>query len=527
MNSAGDVEPPVAGGHDERLLRAFDRVARLGIDLEEDDAIGDRESAAVRAFAALRLDGETETEERSTATAPPFDIPADIPVDPPTHDSPRREAAPPTDGPLRPDAVLRSRRFTPRDDEYPGRDDSDTIEVEVPPPHAQTAAVDPTASSRADDPGAPAATAATGERPPTTSAPPSTTAAPAPATDPAPSFDPPDRAGDSYLLDVAALGVASGAFVWPWAWPAAVAFAVLMGTIVCSLAAHGPSRAALLRRVVRRGLRWLAPRSLIAGAVVIARTVLLAVVAPALVCAGWWIITEGLDGAFVAARIGVWAHGWRVAAAVICFLLIVGVGEARQRRIREVRRVTGRLGGTAVTVLAALVAAAAVAVVALGPRAGGSWSSADDGLGWAPARVRDNIDRVRDDLISAEVHAASGCLSDHQDLSWRATYTTGNPPGADDVVRLSADEEAPSPAQLATAVAALHNQLAPWVEGIELAVDGDTMVVLDRAALPGGRPLVDPGDLVEGASSGGGRLVEGADDFDRAVALSCSAAPIP
>ena len=527
MNSAGDVEPPVAGGHDERLLRAFDRVARLGIDLDEDDAIGDRESAAVRAFAALRRDGGTDgtdETERPTAAAPPFDIPAGIPVDPPTHDSPW-EAAPPPDGPLRPDAVLRSRRFTPRDDEYPGHDGSDTIEVEVPPAPAQTAAPDPAASNRAGDPGAPTAAA---ERPPTaTSAPSSTTAETAPGTDPAASFDPPDRAGDSYLLDVAALGVASGAFVWPWAWPAAVAFAVLMGTIVCSVAAHGPSLAALLRRVVRRGLRWLGPRSLIAGAVVIARTVLLAAVAPALVCAGWWIITEGLDGAFVAARIGVWAHGWRVAAAVTCFLLVVGVGEARQRRVRQVRRVTGQLGGTAVTVFATVVVAAALAVVALGPRAGGGWSSADDGLGWAPARVRDNVDRLRDDLISAEVHAASGCLSDHQDLSWRATYTTGNPPDADDVVRLSADEKAPSPAQLATAVAALHNQLAPWVEGIELAVDGDTMVVLDRTALPGGRPLVDPGDLVEGASSGGGRLVEGADDFNRAVALSCSAAPIP
>jgi hypothetical protein len=262
---------------------------------------------------------------------------------------------------------------------------------------------------------------------------------------------------------------------------------------------------------------------------VIARTALVAVVAPALVCAGWWIITEGLDGAFVAARIGVWTHGLRVVAAVACFVLIVGVGEARTRRIARVRRVAGQLGVTAVTAIAAVVVVAALAVIAVGPRAGGGWSSADDGLGWVPARFQDNVDRLRDDVVSAEVHAASGCLSDHQGVTWRATYTTGNPLLADDVVRLTAEEDAdaPSPAHLATAAAALHNQVAPWVEAIELEVDGDTVVVLDRTRLPGGRPTVEAGDLVTAASSGGGRLVEGADGFDRAVALSCSAAPLP
>ena len=81
--------------------------------------------------------------------------------------------------------------------------------------------------------------------------------------------------------------------------------------------------------------------------------------------------------------------------------------------------------------------------------------------------------------------------------------------------------------QLATAAAAIHNQVAPWVESIEIEVDGDTVVALDRGALPGGRPLVDPDHLVAAADAGDDLLPEGTEGFDRAVALSCSAAPLP
>ncbi len=490
MNSAEDVDPPPAGGHDERLLRAFDRVARLGIDLEDDD-LSDRESAAVRAFAALHQDAPAAEE----ATAEPAE----------------------DERPLRPDAVLRSRRFTPRDDGGPDDRAVDGIEVEVPPPPAGSA--DPPPSGPASSNGAAADEADQAD----------------PATDPtavdAAAFEPPERAGDGYLLEVAALGVASGAFVWTWAWPAALVVVLVVAATLSSLAANGPSPTALLRRGAQHVLSWLRPRPLLVVVAVAARAALLAVVVPALVCAGWWIISDGIDGAFVAARIGVWTHGGRVAAAAVCFALVVGGGETRARRVVHVRRVTGQLGTTAVMVLAAAIVVAAVAVVVTAPRAGGGWSAADDGLGWAPARLRDNIDRLRDDLVSAEVHAASGCLSDHQDVTWRATYTTGNPLRDDDVVRLSTarseETEAPSPGQLATAAAAIHNQVAPWVESIEIEVDGDTVVAVDRAALPDGRPVVDPGDLVAAANAGDDRLSEGTEGFDRAVALSCSAAPLP
>lgn len=510
MNSAEDVDPPVAGGVDERLLRAFDRVARLGIDLEDGD-LSDRESAAVRAFAALHQDGGPGQ------STPPPEPPVDVPA--------AEDAAPAPDdhedeGPLRPDAVLRSRRFTPRDDEYgPGGNGSDGVEVEVPPLSGHPGPSDAAASGPTSGTGS--ATAQTPDPAPD----------PAAAAVDAAAFEPPERRGDGYLLDVAAFGVASVAFVWPWAWPATVAVALAVGTTMSSVAASGSSLAALFRRAARHVLSWLRPRSLLVGAAVGARAALLAVVVPALVCAGWWIIMEGIDGAFVAARIGVWTHGWRVAAAAVCFVLVVGGGDTRARRVVHLRRVTGQLSTTALLVLAGGVVLAGVAIIAAAPRAAGGWAAADDGLGWAPSRLQDNIDRLRDDLVSAEVHAASGCLSDHQNLTWRATYTTGNPLIDDDVVRLSADGSevpaAPSPGHVATAAAALHNQVAPWVESIEIAVDGDTVVALDRTALPGGRPLVDPERLVEAADAGDAHLTDGIDGFDRAVALSCSAAPLP
>ena len=499
MNPAEDVEPPTAGGLDERLLRAFDRVARLGIDLEDDDEIGGREAAAVRAFAALRQDDDVDVGPRPDA--------------PPASDE--------AEGPLRPDAVLRNRRFTPRDDDYaPAGGGADGIEVDLPPPppsgDPKPAAVEPGSGAHE------AATNPTGE---------ATDPTPDPAATDVAAFDPPERTGDGYLLDVAAFGVASGAFVWPWAWPAAVVVALVIGAVLCSVAANGRSVSRLLWRGVRHVLSWLRPQSLLVGVSVLARITLLAVAIPGLVCAGWWILTEGVDGAFVAGRIGVWAHGARVAGAATCFMLVVGGSDARARRVALVRKVTAQVGTSALVVLAVAVVAAGLAVAVGAPRAAAGWSTSDDGLGWAPARLHDNIDRLRDDLVTAEVHAASGCLSDRQGLTWRATYTTGNPLHEHDIVQLSMsrgeDAEAPSPGDLVTAAAALHNQVAPWVEGIVLQVDGAEVVVLDRNALPTRQPLVDPDRLAAAADVGADHLVDGSDHFDRAVALSCSAAPLP
>lgn len=503
MSSAEDVESSLAADHsDERLTRAFDRVARLGIDLEPDDGLGEREAAAVRAFAALNLDPGLE----------------DLP---PADHAPTSAPEESDDGPLRPDAILHGRPPT-RDDTAAGPRPVDVVD-DV----ATRSPVTPPAPSPAPfaPPPPPAATPA-----PAAPAAPASAAADAPANDTAPhtaSDEATSRTIDHYLLDLLALAVATGAFVSPWVWLFVVIVAAMAGAAARSLAVHGAGSRALLRRASRRALSWLRPRSAVWFPVIVARTVLLAVVLPGLVCAAWWIVDEGTDGAFVAGRLGVWAHGPRTAAAIVCFTLVAGVGEAHQRRAALIRRAASHVGRPVVVALAATTILVAALVIAVVPRADAGRLAGADGLAWAPARLQDNIDRVRDDLVAAELHAASGCLSDRQALAWRTSYTAANPNGAPDVAHLSVDGGVPAAADLATAAAAVHNQLAPWVEAVEVTVDGTAVVVLDRGALSSGRPLVDAGALVGAASTGSGTLADGTRGFDRVVALACSAAPIP
>jgi len=79
---------------------------------------------------------------------------------------------------------------------------------------------------------------------------------------------------------------------------------------------------------------------------------------------------------------------------------------------------------------------------------------------------------------------------------------------------------------LATAAAAAHNQLAPWVETIELRAGDLPLASIDRTALPSG-PLVDPSRLVTAADPGAGAMAEGIGGFDRGMALACASAPVP
>ena len=79
---------------------------------------------------------------------------------------------------------------------------------------------------------------------------------------------------------------------------------------------------------------------------------------------------------------------------------------------------------------------------------------------------------------------------------------------------------------VATAAAAAHNQLAPWVERLEIA-EGDTVVLaLDRTELPAAIPADDAADLVGAAVTGGDILADAA-HVDRGLALRCSVGPVP
>jgi hypothetical protein len=527
MSSAKEVEPDAPVAHDDRLTRAFDRAARLGIDLDPDDPISARESAAVRAFAALNLDS---AEDGPVADAGPAGAavspaaPADQapdPIgsaapgapgpfrDPGVPDPTGREAAASSSTVLRPDAVLRGRPL-PTDGlvTVPAPGD---VEVDRPRTAPSIPGAAATASPAADDSGPPDP----GSRAPAGSDAP--VAAPAPGSRPAGRF----------LLDLLAAALAAGAIVWPWGWLGVVATGALVAAAARSLADHGAGLGALLGRAGRHIAAWLRPRSVVRCVLAAVQAGLLAIVLPGLVCAVWWITDQGVDGAFVAGRLGVWAHSLRVAAAALCFLLVAGVGEAHHRRADRVAHMAGRAGPALVTALALITVVAAAGVVALVPRADAGPLAGDDGLGWAPVRLRDNLDRLRDDVVSAELHAADGCLSDTHGITWRTSYTVGNPPDARDTATIRAGDGEPTPGQMATAVAALHNQLAPWVEGIELWADDIRLVVLDRASLPSGRPLVEASVLEHGATEGRALLEDAPGGVERATALACAAAPLP
>jgi hypothetical protein len=71
---------------------------------------------------------------------------------------------------------------------------------------------------------------------------------------------------------------------------------------------------------------------------------------------------------------------------------------------------------------------------------------------------------------------------------------------------------------------AAHNQLAPWVEYIEIEWPGGDLVRTDRRELPTFEPLTDARLLVAATSTGGQWL--SSSSLDRAVGLRCSAAPV-
>lgn len=514
MTSADDGEPMAPGVPDERLQRAFDRAARLGIDVDPDPGPdpATREREAVRAFTALHLGATAPGPETATeAEAAPAADPAP-PRDVPRGDDPAPEGAqpgagpsptppPPADdveGPLRPDAVLRGRKLNGEgggEAVATGEVPRVEIEVDVPPP---------------EDPAGPAADAAGPE------------AAGAPAATAAEV-----GAVDRYLLDLGAVAVATGALVTPWVWMFVVAVATGLAMAHRGAAAAGARPRALAGRFARWALGWLRPRTLVWAAVLAVRVAVVAVLVPALLCAAWWLVREGVAGTLLAARLGVWRHGFRVGAAAICYLLVAGVGDAHDRRAAAVRRLRGRVGTPATAVAALGTALAASLVVVAAPRAGAGRLAGDDGLGWLPPRLRDEADGVRDDVVAAELHAASGCLSDRQGVRWDSDYTAGNPIGATDVATLVAVGGLPAPGQVATAVAALHNQLAPWVEQVHVVAGDVRLAVVHRSDLPSGEPLVDPHRLPHAASTGGDLLADGAGDFDRTTALTCGGAPLP
>jgi hypothetical protein len=332
------------------------------------------------------------------------------------------------------------------------------------------------------------------------------------------------------LSDVLALAAASGAFVAPWAWLMGTAgICVVIGAIrsVSASRSVGLGIVALPVRAARRVVRLLRPRSLVRLPVITIRIVLAAIVLPAAVVATIWVADHGADGVWAAVRLAAWQSGFRVFAAVLCLMMLAGIGNARAQRGARLRRATASWPDAGVVALAAGALALAVAVVAVGPRVSGAVLTGADGLAWAPARLRPAVDRLRDDVVGAELRALGSCLTDHQEMVWSVDYTADNPSDAPDVARLAVRRgDEPGSAALVTAALAADNQLAAWVEVVEIAIGDAVVLELDRRALGHHGVRGDPATLGPGVVTGGGVVVTGDAGVDRRVTLVCSAGPV-
>jgi hypothetical protein len=328
---------------------------------------------------------------------------------------------------------------------------------------------------------------------------------------------------DGALFNLAALAAAVGAFVAPWAWLVTVA-AATAAVAAAALARDGPDPRTLAWRAGRRLAAWLHPRSLVWLPVLMARVVILSILLPFAVGAGRWLVEHGSEGAVAAGRAAAWHHGFRVAAAGVCFLLVAGSGAARDRRALALRRRLQPLGTPVVASLAVAAVALVVWVPLLGPRAGGGRPAGADDLAWVPPVLRDDVDRVRDAMVRAELHATTVCLSERQDTRWDSTYTDGNPPGERDVATLRTEQADPAAGEVVTAVVAVHNQLAAWVEDIEVVAGEASVARVERWSLPTAAPAAHA--PVSAATVGSNLIRDGVAGFDRGVALHCSAGPV-
>ncbi|HET9608757.1 MAG TPA: hypothetical protein VFP06_04065 [Acidimicrobiales bacterium] len=335
---------------------------------------------------------------------------------------------------------------------------------------------------------------------------------------------------EGHLSDLLAGAGAMAALIAPWVWLIGVAvFCLVVGgvrSVVAGGRSLGAGTAALPGRAAVRVVRLLRPRSLVWLPILTARTVLVAVAVPGAVGAASWLLDNGTEGVWAAVRIAVWDSGLRVGAAVLCLMMLAGVGEGRTRRIALVRRAGARLSDGAICAVAAGAVAVALAVVLAAPRLSGGPLTGADGLGWLPPALRGTADQVRDEVVAAELRAVGSCLTERQGVVWAVRYSHDNPVDAPDVARLSI-RDAATPGVLATAAVAADNQLAPWVEIVEIVAGDSVVLAYDRGALAHDRVRTDAATLAPGVVTGGNGLPAAAEQVDHSTVLVCSAGPVP
>ena len=247
-------------------------------------------------------------------------------------------------------------------------------------------------------------------------------------------------------------------------------------------------------------------------------------VAAAAIGAVRWLVIEGPDGILAAARASAWAHTLTYAAVLACFLLLRAGGRTAERRAAVLRRATRRMPELVLTlcIVVAVVGFAAFAVA--GPVLDVSFVRDADGLGWLPPGLRGPVDEARDDVVAQELDAMTDCLNGADAGRWTWHYTSANPLSDDDVATLVVDPARPPDEQtLATAALVADNDLAPWVERVDVLVGDHPALSLAREGFAHDQPITDAAALAQRASGAPAWLATVAPRVDRARVLDCSA----
>lgn len=338
---------------------------------------------------------------------------------------------------------------------------------------------------------------------------------------------------DEHLVDVLGVGVASGAFWKPAAWLALVVVIALAIGAVRSARADGRITGADLvvvpAKALRRGLKALAPGSLLRGLVFGAVLVAASIALPAALAALPWLASRGSEGALAAARLGARAHALQFLAAGFCFLIVRGRGDGHRSRQSAIKKRTDHMTEGGVSFLAVGVLLIAL-LVATTIHSDGDLFTGQDGLGWVPAPFRSSVDEARDSFVQSELDSVAECLSEElgdNSSYWYGVHSEGNPIEDMDVARLTVDPQ-PQANDLVTAALAAHNQLAPWVESVEIALqDGRVLLAFNRAPLRSDVPLTSA-EAINTAVTQGAESIAGTpqETINEPALLKCSSSTL-
>lgn len=274
-------------------------------------------------------------------------------------------------------------------------------------------------------------------------------------------------------------------------------------------------------------VRLLGPGRLIRGVLWLALAVVIAVALPAALAGVPWVLSRGSEGLPAAARLGVLAHYGEALCALGCFAVVRGLGPGVATRRAAATSFTKRMTEGGVTLLVGILLVVG-AFAALSGRRTGDFPAGATRLSFVPTPFRSSVDKGRDAVVQHEIDELSTCLSRQISTSWEAIHSDKNPLADEDVALLilPTDEQL-SAGQLQMALMAAQNQLAEWVDVIDIGTGGGAPPVarLDRSLLRHDVVITDPTVLLSAVVTGREQLGQ-PDQSIVGRALDCSAKAI-